>query len=205
MQCSGEVCKRQSLPFRERLPLQAPLGTRAAETKHDARRDRAKKNGCDDEKQVVRNYEDEVLTDARNPWFVMSIEERKSGERWRKSVNLSHTSPLIMGCFRRVVVNLTFISPFENASFHLSQILNPPKKNCSDALACVLHAFSVVFQMCAISFQWFSFIFSCGFSCFSATFQLLFSYFSLIPWGYFWKTWSVVLVFCLKKWVNFEG
>ena len=56
----------------ERLPLQAPLGTRAAETKHDARRDRAKKNGCDDEKQVVRNYEDEVLTDARNPWFVIS-------------------------------------------------------------------------------------------------------------------------------------
>ena len=29
MQCSGEVCKRQSLPFRERLPLQPPLGTLA--------------------------------------------------------------------------------------------------------------------------------------------------------------------------------
>ena len=40
-------------------------------------------------------YDFQVLTDARNPWFVMSSEERKSGERWRHMVRLTQISTIV--------------------------------------------------------------------------------------------------------------
>ena len=54
------------------------------------------------QKNLPRNYDFQVLTDAWNAWFVMSSEERKRGERWRKCANLSHTFTLQTDCFRRV-------------------------------------------------------------------------------------------------------
>ena len=144
--------------------------------------------------------------DRRTKSMICNVEWR--AKKWRKMTKICEFEPHFPfdnGLFSASSGELDVHFPLWKCIISLVTDPEPPKKNCSDALACVLHAFSVVFQMCAISFQWFSFIFSCGFSCFSATFQLLFSYFSLIPWGYFWKTWSVVLVFCLKKWVNSEG
>ena len=57
MQCSGEVCKRQLLPFRERLPLQPPLGTLARRNPFFFFRHRAKKKRCDEKKSCEKFHQ----------------------------------------------------------------------------------------------------------------------------------------------------
>ena len=119
--------------------------------------------------------------DRRTKSMICNVEWR--AKKWRKMTKICELEPHFPfdnGLFSASSGELDVHFPLWKCIISLVTDPEPPKKNCSDALACVLHAFSVVFQMCAISFQWFSFIFSCGFSCFSATFQLLFSYFSAI-------------------------